>query len=110
MTVAGVSRERGPAGEGIADRRRRIGLARELCECGFEPGAQAVEQRLCPRLADRVPDLWRAASDLSFDSVERGDALDGFRCGGRRVGDMDLVELAPRVGLLFSGASFNPLP
>ena len=37
----------------------------------------------------------RAAPDLGFDGVERGDALDRFGCHRRGMRDMDLVELAP---------------
>ena len=52
LTVVNVSRERGPACEGIADRCRRIGLAGERGERGFEPGMQVGEQRFCSGLTD----------------------------------------------------------
>ena len=97
LTIVGIAGERGPAGEGVADRRRRVGFARELCEACFEPEEQAIEQRPCPGLPDLPADLWGASSDLSFDGVESGDPLDGFGRDLRSVGDMDLVELASRV-------------
>jgi hypothetical protein len=56
-----------------------------------------VEQRSCSGLTDRHADIDGAASDLGFDGVERGDALDRFGRGGRGMCDVDLVELAPGV-------------
>lgn len=78
----GVAYERGPAREGVADRRSRIGLAGELRESLFEPAMQSVEQRSCPGLSDGSADLWCAAADLGFDGVKGSDALDGFRRDG----------------------------
>ena len=97
LTVVDVARERWPAREGVADRCRRIGLAGELGERGFEPGVQAGEQGFCSGLTDGLADFRRAASDLGFDGIECGDALDGLGCRRQRMGNMDLVELAPRV-------------
>ena len=97
LAVVDISRERGPAYEGIADRRRRIGLAGERGERGFEPGVQVGEKRFSPGLTDGLADFRRAASDLGFDGIECGDALDGLGCRRQRMGNMDLVELAPRV-------------
>ena len=94
LAIVDIAGEGPPAREGVADRRRRIGLAGELRERVFDPGAQTVEQRSCPCLTDRSADLRRAAADLGLDGVERGDALDRFCSRRRGVSNMDLVELA----------------
>ena len=96
LAIVGISIELMPAREGVADRRRRIGLARELRECVFQPVAYVIEQRSGPRLTNCFAYIGGAASDLGFDGVERGDALDRFGCDGRGMRDMNLVELASR--------------
>ena len=98
MSVVDEAGERVPSREGVADRRRGVGLGGELRECRFEPGLHAVEQRSCPGLTDGLPDLRRASPDLGFDGIERGDALDRLGCDGRSVRDVDLVELASCMG------------
>jgi len=98
MSVVDEARERGPSREGVADRRRRVGLGRELRERGFEPGLHAVEQRFRPGLTDGLPDRQRASPDLGFDGIQSGDAFDRFGCDRRGVRDVDLVELAPCMG------------
>ena len=83
--------ERTPARERVADHSRGIGLARELRERGFEPCAHAVDERPGSGLADGLPDLRCAATDLSFDGVEFADSAYGFRRGWRLGGGVDLA-------------------
>src|SRR5438132_13791328 len=75
VSVIAIARERVPAREGVANRRRRIRLARKLRQRGLEPLAQRSEQRLRPRLAYLAAFFRWPAANLFLNRVQRADSV-----------------------------------
>jgi hypothetical protein len=59
-----------PVPQGVADRFRQAGPARDPLQLGRQPGVQRLDGRLAALLPDRTPLLGRAAADLGLDRVE----------------------------------------
>src|SRR5207247_11122646 len=75
VSVIAIARERVPARQGVANRRRRIRLARKLRQRELEPLAQRSEQRLRPRLAYLAAFFRWPAANLFLNRVQRADSV-----------------------------------
>ena len=59
---------------------------------------QFLNQRPGSCLADLASQVGRLAADLSFDVIERADALDSLGCDRGAGGNLNVIQLAPDVG------------
>src|ERR1019366_5744571 len=96
-SVIAIAHQRLPARERIANRRAGVGFPRQLAQAFFQPLPQRFEQRFGPCLADLLPLVRRAPSDLSFDGIQCPDALQSLGCQRRSVRLLQVVELAPHM-------------
>ena len=84
-----------PAAEAIADRLGDRALPGDGRELNFEPGLEAVDERLRPLLAGGMARLGLLAADLDLDGVDRGDARECL-AGNRRISGLgNLIEPPP---------------
>ena len=67
----------------------------------LEPGLHRIHDRLRPFLACGMPRLGRLATDVGLDLIEQLDARQRLGCDRCRAADIDLVEFAPQMRLIW---------
>jgi hypothetical protein len=85
-------------GERVAERFGKAGFLRHLPKPPIEPELEVFHQRLCLGLPYRAPNVRRLAANAIFDGVELTDAPDGLGRNRRSGRDIDVLELATRMG------------
>jgi hypothetical protein len=85
-------------GERVADRLGKAGFLRHFPEPRVEPELEVFHQRLCLGLPHRASDVRRLGANAIFYGIELADATYRLGCNRRSGRDMDVIELAARVG------------
>lgn len=96
--IVAVAGQRFPESERIANRRRRVRLARELQKRRLEPLAQRFKQRPGSLVANFSAFIGRPAADLFLNPVQGSDSLKGLPRYRRSVRLLQIIKLAPNVG------------
>src|ERR1700757_1291161 len=94
MTVIAIAGQRRPQGQRIADRRRRVRLAREFCQRDFEPVMQGLEQRTSSCLANLFSFVGWPSTNLILYRVQSRYPLQSFPGQGRTMSLFQIMELA----------------
>jgi hypothetical protein len=90
-------RERSPALAAIGDGLGHLGLGREASQGVVEGGAQRLDQRRRSLQPAASSDVWWCPSDLFLDPVEGGDTRQQVGSERRRLGRVDIEDLAPEM-------------
>ena len=81
--------------DAVADGSRQGRLARDLHELAVQPRFKIIDERGCLLLPDGFAFIGRLATNGSFYSVQRCDALQRFFRNAGALGNMDVKELTP---------------